>query len=261
MDPAHVALGRRFRGVAPHQRRPVYRHAPTFRYSIRAVCRGRDLSGCIVPANSLPSLQPLITEVEPFPLAVPVVALVTSAGGLDALTHVLGPLPADLPAAVVIAQHLEPARPAGRLADILDHRTALPVRAARDGDRLQRGVALVVPPGTHMIAIPTGMLALIDTGDLPPARPSADLLLATLAVTAGPLVLAVVLTGRGHDAQAGIRAVRRCGGTVLAQDEATSQHFGMPEAAIATGDVQAVHPLSDLAAAIMRHLARVGGLV
>ena len=68
--------------------------------------------------------------------------------------------------------------------------------------------------------------------------------------------LAVVLTGSGHDAQAGIRAVHRCGGTVLAQDEASAEHFGMPGAAITTGLVHAVHPLSGLADAVVEHLTR-----
>jgi two-component system chemotaxis response regulator CheB len=190
-----------------------------------------------------------------FPIRIPVLALVASAGGLEALIQVLAPLPSDLPAAVLVVQHQDPAGPADRLADILQTRTALVVRAARDGDHLRPGLVLVAPPATHMIATPYAGLGLIDSGELPPARPSADLLLATLAVTCGPRVLAVVLTGRGHDAQAGIRAVHHCGGTVLAQDEATAEQFGMPGAAIATGLVHAVYPLRDLASAITRRLA------
>jgi two-component system chemotaxis response regulator CheB len=192
-----------------------------------------------------------------FPIRIPVLALVASAGGLDALTGVLAPLPDDLPAAVLVVQHQAPTPPANVLADILQARTALAVRPARDGDRLRPGLVLVTPPATHMITTPSAALGLIDAGELPPSRPSADLLLATLAVTCGPRALAVVLTGRGHDAQAGIRAVHRCGGTVLAQDEATAEQFGMPGAAIATGLVHAVHPLADLGRAITAHLARM----
>jgi two-component system, chemotaxis family, protein-glutamate methylesterase/glutaminase len=190
-----------------------------------------------------------------FPIGIPVLALVASAGGLDALTRVLAPLPDDLSAAVLVVQHQAPTRPADILAEILQARTALAVRATRDGDRLRPGLVLVTPPATHMIVTPSTVLGLIDTGEPPPSRPSADLLLATLAVTCGPRALAVVLTGRGHDAQAGIRAVHRCGGTVLAQDEAASEQFGMPGAAISTGLVHAVHPLPDLARAITTHLA------
>jgi two-component system chemotaxis response regulator CheB len=81
------------------------------------------------------------------------------------------------------------------------------------------------------------------------ARSSADLLLATLAMTCGLRALAVVLTGGGSDAQAGVRAVARCGGTVFAQDETTSAAFGMPAAAIGTGLVERVLPLPHIAAA------------
>ncbi|EOD58711.1 chemotaxis protein CheB [Amycolatopsis vancoresmycina] len=193
------------------------------------------------------------------PARVPVVALVASAGGLDALARVLGPLPADLPAAVLVAQHLDPFR-ASHLTSILAERTALRVAEARDGDALAPGVVLVVPAGRHLLLTPEQSVVLVDSGPLPPARPSADLLLATLAVTCGPRALAVVLTGKGTDAQAGIRAVARCGGTVFAQDEATSAHFGMPGAAIGTGLVHAVLPLSRIAGAVVDHVGREASL-
>jgi two-component system chemotaxis response regulator CheB len=210
-----------------------------------------DMNGVRGDGSPLP---PLIRAPATFPVGVPVLALVTSAGGLNALTQVLAPLSARLPAAVLIAQHRDPAAPVDNLAAILDRHSAMPVRAARDGDHLQVGTVLVTPAATHLIVTSNAELALLETGDLPPARPSADLLLATLAVTAGPGVLAVVLTGTGHDAQAGIRAVHRCGGTVFAQDQASAEHFGMPSAAIATGLVHAIHPLPELAAAITAHL-------
>jgi two-component system chemotaxis response regulator CheB len=190
---------------------------------------------------------------DPYAVKFPVVALVTSAGGLDALSEVLAALPGDLPAAVLVVQHLQPEQPS-RLAAILDHRTDLTVVAARNGDELVRGRVLVAPPARHLLVTSEARIGLIDSGALPPARPSADLLLATLAVTCGPRVLAVVLTGKGTDAQAGIRAVAHCGGTVLAQDEATSAHFGMPGAAIDTTLVQQVVALPEIAGAIRFHV-------
>ena len=91
--------------------------------------------------------MPILTPAAPavFPVEVPVVALVASAGGLDALSRVLAPLPAELPAAVLVALHQDPARPS-ELAELLGQRTALPVRAVRDGDRLKVGQVLVTPP-------------------------------------------------------------------------------------------------------------------
>ncbi|MEU4254192.1 chemotaxis protein CheB [Amycolatopsis sp. NPDC026612] len=196
-----------------------------------------------------------MTAAAEYPLRFPVVALVTSAGGLDALIRVLAPLPADLPAAVLVAQHLDPSR-LSHLTGLLAARTALRVAEAVDGDELAPGAVLVVPAARHLLVTSAARIGLLDTGDLPPARPSADLLLATLAVTCGPRALAVVLTGKGSDAQAGIRAISRCGGTVFAQDEGTSAHFGMPSAAIGTGLVHAVLPLSGIAGAILGHVRR-----
>ncbi|WP_370962766.1 chemotaxis protein CheB [Amycolatopsis sp. cg9] len=184
----------------------------------------------------------------------PVVALVGSAGGLAALSQVLGALPADLPASVLVALHLEPNR-TSQLTAILAGRTALRVTEAVDDAELTPGTVLVVPAGRHLLVTSASRIGLLDTGALPP-RPSADLLLATLAVTCGPRALAVVLTGKGTDAQAGIRAVVRCGGTVLAQDEATSTEFGMPGAAIGTELVDAVLPLPAIAGAIQDHVGR-----
>lgn len=189
------------------------------------------------------------------PVRPPVVALVASTGGLDALTQVLGRLPADLRAAVLVARHLDPDH-TSHLTSILAERTALRVAEARDGDELVPGVALVVPAGRHLLLTPEQRVVLLDAGALPPARPSADLLLATLAVSCGARALAVVLTGKGTDAQTGIRAVVRCGGTVFAQDEATSAQFGMPGAAIGTGLVHAVLPLAGIAGAIERQVGR-----
>jgi two-component system chemotaxis response regulator CheB len=190
---------------------------------------------------------------ERYPVGFPVVALVTSAGGLDALTQVLAPLPADLPAAVLVVQHLSPDQPS-HLAHILGGRTDLPVREATNNDELIPGTVLIAPPARHLLVTSEARLGLIDSGALPPARPSADLLLATLAVTCGPRALAVVLTGKGTDAQAGIRAIVHCGGTAYAQNHATSAHHGMPGAAIETHDVHRILSLPDIAPAILAHL-------
>lgn len=188
-----------------------------------------------------------------YPIGFPVVAVVTSAGGLNALTQTLGSLRRDLPAAILVVQHMEPER-TSVLAEILAGRTALTVRPVEDGDELAMSTILVAPPAHHLLVTSQARLGLIDSGQYPPARPSADLLLATLAVTCGPRVLAVVLTGKGTDAQAGIRAVHYCGGTVFAQSEASSEYFGMPGAAIDTGLVNTVVPLADLAQAIEAHV-------
>jgi two-component system chemotaxis response regulator CheB len=188
----------------------------------------------------------------------PVVALIASAGGLQALVSVLRPLPGDLPAAVLVVLHQFPDAPS-RLAAILDGCTALRVRSAKDGERLAPGTVLTTPPGRHLLMIAPDRVGLIESGALPPHRPSADLLLATMAVTCGHAALAVILTGHGTDGQAGTRAVARCGGTVFAQDHPTSTQFAMPNAAISTGLVQAVLPLTELPAAVLAHVVAQPG--
>lgn len=190
---------------------------------------------------------------DPYPVRFPVVALIASAGGLAALTRVLAPLPADLPAAVLIVLHQDPRRES-ELATILARSTALSVELADDGTVMRPGQVLVVPAGRHLLVTAEARVGLIDAGALPPARPSADLLLATLAVTCGARALAVILTGMGHDGEAGVRAIAHCGGTVLAQDAATSKYHSMPAAAIATRHVQAVLPADEIGPAIVAHV-------
>jgi two-component system chemotaxis response regulator CheB len=177
----------------------------------------------------------------------PVVALVCSAGGLGALTTVLSALPASLPAAVIALQHTSPDH-VSDLPALLARRTALPVRPATDGAPLVAGRVLVAPAGQHTLISKDGCIALIPSGGLPPYRPSADLLLTTLAVTAGPRAIAVVLTGYGNDAATGSTAVHRFGGVVIASSADTSTQPAMPQATIDRDPaVTRVVPLGDIA--------------
>jgi two-component system chemotaxis response regulator CheB len=184
----------------------------------------------------------------------PIVALVCSAGGLDALTEVLEPLPATLPAAVIVLQHMEPGRTSS-LAEILGTRTALPVRPAADGDVLTPGEVLVAPAGCHTLIAADGTLALIPSGAAPPYRPSADLLLTTAAIAAGPMLIAVVLSGRGNDAATGATAVHHFGGTVIVSSVASSTQAAMPQATIdrddITGHVVGLHEVAELLVALV----------
>jgi two-component system chemotaxis response regulator CheB len=176
----------------------------------------------------------------------PIVAFVCSAGGLDALTRVLRPLPAGLPAAVLVLQHVSPEHPS-ELAAILARRTALAVTAATDGAPMEPGGVLVCPSGQHTLATAGETIALIPSGAPPPYRPSADLLLATLAVTAGERVIAVVLTGGGNDAATGATAVHRFGGIVIACSPQSSTEAAMPRAAMnRSGVVDHVTALDEL---------------
>jgi two-component system chemotaxis response regulator CheB len=169
---------------------------------------------------------------------------------------VLAPLPADFPAAVLVLQHLSPDT-ASPLAYILNQRTALPVSTAVQDQPLVPGQVLVAPSGHHLLVREPGMVALIDSGALPPARPSADLLLVTLAVTCGRRAIAAVLTGNGRDAQSGARAIVHCGGRLVV--EADAAHPSMPAAAIDTGLADLLLPVDELAAGLIALVEEVRG--
>ena len=113
---------------------------------------------------------------------------------------------------------------------------------------------IVVPPGRHLLIAPGADVprtALIVSGAYPPNRPSADLLLATLATAAGERAVAVILSGGGHDGATGATAIHACGGTVLATDETSSRHYSMPLAAIRRDDaVDRILPLDAIAGAL-----------
>jgi two-component system, chemotaxis family, protein-glutamate methylesterase/glutaminase len=181
----------------------------------------------------------------------PVVALVCSVGGADALARVLRPLGPDLPAAVVALQHLDPRRASG-LVDRLASHSRLPVRFAVEGARLEPGVVDVAPPAHHLLLAAGDRLLLVDSGAWPAWRPSADLLLVSMAAVLGPRLLAVVLTGAGEDGAVGAQVVARYGGRTLVQDEASCRAYGMPQAAVAVDSPDAPVPLDELAAVVDR---------
>jgi two-component system chemotaxis response regulator CheB len=194
--------------------------------------------------------------------AFPIVALVCSAGGLDALTQVLTDLPADLPAAVIVLQHQSPDHRSD-LAVLLDNRTSLPVDPARDGGPLLPGRVYVAPSGQHTVVAADETIALVPSGALPPYRPSADLLLTSLAVSFGERVIAVVLTGRGNDAATGASLVHRFGGTVIACTVATSAQSDMPQATIDrvhhVDHVTALDEVAELLRSLVAASARLTG--
>jgi two-component system chemotaxis response regulator CheB len=182
----------------------------------------------------------------------PIVALVASAGGLPAFQEVLQVLPSDLPAAVIVLQHTSPEHPS-MLAEVLQRASALPVAPARDGEQLGVARVLVAPPASHMLITPQLTVSLIMSGTFPPSRPSADLLLTSLALAAGRRAIAVVMTGGGQDGATGATAIHKHGGTVLATDQATSHMYSMPAATIARDSIDpAVIPVDRVAEAIIR---------
>src|SRR5215510_7832678 len=179
-----------------------------------------------------------------------IVALASSAGGLPALMSILSTLPSDFGSPIVIVQHLDP-RHRSLLAGLLSKRSELKVVNAEEGDGLQPGVAFIAPPDRHLLVVPDRTLSLTSSELVHFLRPSADLLFESVAAVFRDRALAVVLTGTGSDGSMGVRAIKKMGGSVIAQDEATSEFFGMPGAAIGTGCVDFVLPLEEIAGALL----------
>ena len=179
-----------------------------------------------------------------------IVAFASSAGGLSALSEVLSALPETFPASIAVVQHLDP-RHRSLMAKILSGRTALSVKEAEEGDRLQPGRVYVAPPDRHLLINPGGTISLTQSEMVHFVRPSADLLFESVAASYKDRVIAVVLTGSGSDGKMGVTAIKKMGGTVIAQDEATSEFFGMPGSAIQSGNVDFVLPLSEIPSALV----------
>jgi two-component system chemotaxis response regulator CheB len=179
-----------------------------------------------------------------------VVALAASAGGLMALSQVLSALPPDFPAAVVVVQHLDP-RHRSLMADILSRRTPLKVKQAEEGDSLNPAMVYIAPPNRHLLVNPKGTLSLSQSERVHFLRPSADLLFESVASNYKERAIAVVLTGTGSDGAMGVQAIKKMGGTVIVQDEKTSEFFGMPAAAIQTGNTDFILPLDEIASALV----------
>jgi two-component system chemotaxis response regulator CheB len=187
-----------------------------------------------------------------------VVAIASSAGGLAALTRVLGGFDAGFPGAILVVQHLD-RHHRSLIADILNRRTNLPVKQAEDGDTIVGGRALVAPPDNHLLANLDSTVSLTRSELVHFVRPSADLLFESVAAAYRERAVAVVLTGSGIDGAMGVQAIKKMGGTVIVQDEDTAEFFSMPAAAIATGDVDEVLPLDEISRAIAHATQRASG--
>jgi two-component system, chemotaxis family, protein-glutamate methylesterase/glutaminase len=177
-----------------------------------------------------------------------VVGMCASAGGPRALEIVLAGLPGDFPLPILAVQHISMGFVEG-LVDWLDGVTSLPAGIARDGQRAGPGVWFP-PDDTHLLLDASMRFVLDGDRDVGPHRPSADVLLESMASSAGAGAVGVMLTGMGRDGARGVDAICRAGGLVIAQDEETSALFGMPRAAAQAG-AELVLPLPRIAEALL----------
>jgi two-component system chemotaxis response regulator CheB len=176
------------------------------------------------------------------------IAVGASTGGTEALRAFLSTMPEDCPP-IVIAQHM-PEVFTRAFAERLNQECVIRVAEASDGERLQNGLALIAPGNFHTLVehSGTGFAARVITGPLVSRhRPSVDVLFRSVANTAGASAVGVIMTGMGNDGAQGLKEMKEAGAATIAQDQATSVVFGMPQEAIATGAVDFVLPLEQIA--------------
>jgi len=173
-----------------------------------------------------------------------IVGIGTSTGGPSALRAVLGALPADYPLPVLVVQHMSAGFAAG-LATWLDDVIDLPVALAADGQALAPGV-LIAPDEAHLLVTRNRRIHLDAQAPGNPHRPSADMLLRSLADAFGRRAVGVVLTGMGTDGASGVEALLAAGGTALTERASAATLWAMPAAAAEAGagvlDLQAIGP-------------------
>jgi two-component system chemotaxis response regulator CheB len=177
-------------------------------------------------------------------------AVAASTGGPAALERLLGGLPGDFPAPLLVVQHIARGFTGG-LADWLSTVCPLRVKVAEAGEVPMAGTVYLAPDDRHLGVSGEGTVVLSGGPPVGGFRPSGTYLFESVARCHGAAAAAVILTGMGEDGLAGLRAVRQAGGRVLAQDEGSCVVFGMPGVAVAAGLPEFVGPPDALAARLV----------
>ncbi len=179
-----------------------------------------------------------------------VVVLGSSTGGPGALNNVIPLLPGDIPATVLMVQHM-PIGFTRSLAQRLDSISELEVREANDGDRIAPGLVLICPGGSHMTVDSEGIIGLNKDPQECGLRPAVNMTMESAAQSFGDSVLGVVLTGMGHDGTRGAEIIKHAGGEVIVEDESTCVVYGMPKSIVEAGFADSVLPLDQIADGII----------
>ena len=174
------------------------------------------------------------------------VTIGASWGGLDAIRSVLAVLPAELDAAVVVAQHRSPESHRTAFRDLLRSATRMQVREAADKDALRAGTVYIAPPDYHLLVDPE-YVSLSTDEPVQFARPSIDVLFESAAESHRERCAGVVLTGANADGARGLRRIAELGGTTIVQDPAEAVRAEMPRAALLAVPEARVLPTAGIA--------------
>jgi two-component system chemotaxis response regulator CheB len=220
-----------------------------------------------LPGQSSPSAKPEATPPQPAPAIwrntpIPastkvrpkVVVIGVSTGGPTALGEILPEVPAGFPLPILLVQHMPPLFTRS-LAERLAVVCRIPVAEAVQGAPVEPGQIVIAPGDFHLKVITKDGTVRVNLDQSPPqnsCRPSVDALFASIAEVYGGAIVAAILTGMGQDGLRGAGIIHAQGGSILAQDEASSVVWGMPGAVVRAGFADRVLPLNQLVPAILR---------
>ena len=180
-----------------------------------------------------------------------IVVIGASTGGPGIVSEIISRLPADLPAGVVIVQHM-PEGFTKSFAERLNGAGKIPVREARDGDTVMAGAALLAPGDYHMMVGPAHRIELNKSPKRFGVRPAINMAMVSASEVYGSRTVGVLLTGMGHDGAFGMKMIKRRGGRTAGQDEASSVVFGMAKAAVEMDAVEKLLPADMIADEIVK---------
>lgn len=169
----------------------------------------------------------------------------SSTGGPRSLYQIIPTIPSNIPAAILIVQHMPP-KFTGTMAERLNELSNINIKEAQNCDEIVEGRALIAPGGYHMIVGKDKKILITEDKPRSGLRPAVDVTMESAVNVYGRLCTGVILTGMGHDGTEGASLIKAAGGTVLAQDEETCVVFGMPRSIIENGLANKVVPLNEI---------------
>ncbi|WP_445767505.1 protein-glutamate methylesterase/protein-glutamine glutaminase [Rheinheimera sp.] len=216
-------------------------------------------AAALAKLSGVAKCQPKKTAGLRFKTTEKIIAIGASTGGTEAIKAVLTEMPVDSPG-IVITQHMPPGFTSS-FARRLDGLCRITVLEAQGGERIVPGHAYLAPGDKHLTVVRSGADYRIELTDGPRVsghKPSVDVMFQSVAEAVGANALAVILTGMGKDGAAGIRSIAEQGGFTMAQDEASSLIFGMPQEAIKTGCVKQIVSLDEVSLRLIEVLNLMG---
>jgi two-component system chemotaxis response regulator CheB len=179
--------------------------------------------------------------------------IASSTGGPKALSVVVPQLPADRSTGYLFVQHMPPGFTKS-LADRLNRSSALEIREAEEGDKLEAGVGLMAPGGFHMKVDSRGIIRLDEGPTIHGVRPAADVTMESAAKLYGANTITAVLTGMGVDGRDGVKAIKAAGGSSVVEHESTCAVYGMPRAVAEAGYADRIVPLDKVSSILTGYM-------